>query len=291
MKIAEATERRCAKAKQRATVMMRHFGICIVIMVQFFTLTPATARQYPKSDAGRYILDKLDNHDIVFTGTVHQQPRILQVMAAVLPRLRMHGVTHLALEIASDQQGHIDRFMQTGRGLNRIRLHSAIDCPDYRHLFQILIGLGPDNRPRVVAIDLPIAQYGGDMSRNEYMASRLAFLVRSNDQSLSGVKILSMLGGSHVLRKLNWRNPVLKGRSAIRTYLEKWHPELRIFSLMHIADQMAKDCDFSRLLSPLKGTVALDLDHRFKGWRLGVTDCMALVPSQPYELVDGVIVY
>jgi hypothetical protein len=271
--------------------MMKRFSICLAIMVQFFTLPPATAQQNPLSGAGVYILDKLSDHDIVFTGTVHQQPQILQVMAGVLPRLRKSGVTHLALEIASDQQRHIDRYLETGRGLDQIRLHSVIDCPSYRHLFHVLRGLGPDRRPHVVAIDLPLAQYGGAVSRNKYMAVRLASIVRSFDQSQSGVKMLCMLGGSHVLRKLKWRNRRFRGRAAIRTYLEKWHPELRMFSLMHIIDQAAENCDFSRRLSPLKGTVALDLDHRFKGWRLGVTACMALLPSQPYELVDGVIVY
>ena len=64
-----------------------------------------------------------------------------------------------------------------------------------------------------------------------------------------------------------------------------------MFSLVHIVDQMGSDCDFSRRLAPLKGTVAFDLDQRFKGWRLGMTACMALVPSPPYKLVDGVIVY
>jgi hypothetical protein len=262
-----------------------------MLMAPFFLPPSVIAQRYPVSDAAAYILGKLVDHDIVFIGTVHQQPRILRLMADVLPRLKENGVTHLALEIASDQQGRIDRFMRTGYGLDGIRLHPAIDCPGYRHLLRVLRQLDPERRPRIVAIDLPLSQYDGAMSRNEYMAIRLASIVQSHDQSQCGVKILSMLGGSHVLRKLNWQNRLFKGRAAIRTYLEQWHPELRMFSLMLIVDQMAKDCDFSRRLSVLKGTVALDLDHRFKGWRMGVTACMALAPSQPYELVDGVIVY
>lgn len=277
--------------------MKKHFCRCLVLMLmaQFFPPPSLIAQRYPESDAVAYILDKLVDHDIVFIGTVHRQPRILRLMADVLPRLKENGVTHLALEITSDQQGRIDRYMRSGYGLHGIRLHRDIDCPGYRHLLQILRQLDPDRRPRVVAIDLPLSQYDGATSRNEYMAMRLAAIVQSHDpshaQSHSGVKIVSMLGGSHVLRKLNWQNRLFKGQAAIRTYLEQWHPELRMFSLMHIVDQMAKDCDFSRRLSPLKGTVALDLDQRFKGWHLGVTDCMALAPSQPYDLVDGVIVY
>jgi hypothetical protein len=273
--------------------MKKHFCRCLVFMLMapFFLPPSVIAQRYPVSDADTYILDKLVDHDIVFIGTVHRQPRILRFMADVLPQLKENGVTHLALEVASDQQGRIDRFMRTGYGIDSIRLHRAIDCPGYRHLFQVLGQLDPDRRPRVVAIDLPRSQYDGAMSRNEYMAMRLASIVQPHDPSHSAVKILCMLGGSHVLRRLKWQNRLFKNRAAIRTYLEQWHPELRMFSLMHIVDQMAKDGDFSRRLSPMKGAVALDLDQRFKGWHLGVTACMALAPSQPYDLVDGVIVY
>ncbi len=266
--------------------MLKHIAI-FMMMVQLLSLSKSIARPYPLSDAGDYILDKLPGHDIVFTGTIHRQPLILQTMAGLLPRLAENGVTHLALEIASDQQVKIDHFLRTGRGLDRIQLHKAIDCPDYRALFHVLRGLDVGRRPRVVAIDLPAAQYAGDTTRNEYMARHLASILHSNPKA----KVLSMLGGAHVLRKLKWRSRIFKGQASIRTYLERWQPELRIFSLVHIVDQADTECDFSRRLASLDGTIAMDLDRRFKGWRLGVTASMALVPSQPYELVDGVIVY
>lgn len=267
--------------------MMKRLCIPVMMMAQFIALSESIAQIDPVSDAGDYIINKLSGHDIVFTGTVHQQPIILQVTAGLLPRLKENGVTHLALEITSDQQTKIDHFMRTGQGLESIQLHKAIDCPGYRDLFRVLRELDADQRPRVVAIDLPTDQYAGDMTRNEYMARRLSSILQSQPRS----KILSMLGGSHVLRKLKWQNRIFKGQAAIRTYLENWQPGLRIFSLVHIVDQMAADCDFSRRFASLKGTVALDLDQRFKGWRLGTTACMALAPSQPYELIDGVIIY
>lgn len=267
--------------------MMKLLSLLLVMMAQLHILPAAMANPYPVMDAQSYILDKFSGHDIVFTGTVHQQPRILHMTAELLPRLIEHGVTHLALEITSDQQVLIDRFLQTGMGLEHLQLHKAIDCPDYRELFRVLQGLDTAKRPRVLAIDLPIAQYSGMMSRNEYMAHRLASIMEARPDA----KILSILGGSHVLRKLRWRNRHFKGQSAIRTYLEQWRPGLRMVSLVHVVDQLNSECDFSRRLAPIGGTVGFDLDHRFKGWRLGLTDCMALVPSQPYELVDGVIVH
>ncbi len=267
--------------------MMRPFAILMIMMIQFSTQTQSPPQPYPVSNAGTYILSRLAGHDVVFAGTVHQQPEILKLMADLLPHLSENGVTHLALEIASDQQVKIDHFMRTGRGVDRIHLHKAIDCANYRHLFHVLRTIDADHRPRVVAIDLPIDRYAGDMTRNKYMALRLSSIL----QIQPNAKILSMLGGSHVLRKLKWQNRRFKGRSAIRTYLEKWRPGLRMFSVLHIVDQEAAECDFSRRLTPLNGTLALDLDERFKGWRLGLTACMALTPSQPYELVEGIIIH
>lgn len=267
--------------------MMRPFAILIMMMVQISAQPQTIAQQFPVSEAGAYILDKLAAHDIVFTGTVHREPVILQLMAELLPHLKDNGVTHLALEIAGDQQVKIDHFMRTGKGLDRIRLHKAIDCSDYRHLFHVLRALDADHRPRVVAIDLPIARYADDMTRNEHMALRLSSILRSRPKA----RILSMLGGSHVLRKLKWQNRIFKGRAAIRTYLERWRPGLRMFSVLHVVNQEAAECDFSRRLAPLNGPLALDLDQRFNGWRLGVTACMALSPCQPHELVEGVIIY
>ncbi len=267
--------------------MMKPFAILIMMMVQLSTQPQSIAQPFPVSEAGAYMLDKLAGHDIVFTGTVHQQPEILKLMAELLPHLIEKGVTHLALEIASDQQFQIDHFMRTGSGLDRIQLHKAIDCPDYRHLFHVLRALDAEQRPRVVAIDLPIAQYASDMTRNEYMALNLSSILKLQPNA----KILSMLGGSHVLRKLKWQNRIFKGRAAIRTYLEKWRPGLRMFSVLHIVVQEVAECDFSSRLAPLNEPLAMDLDQRFNGWRLGVTACMALAPSQPYELVDGVVIY
>ncbi len=266
---------------------MKPFALLIMMMVQISAQPQSIAQPLPVSEAGVYILDKLAVHDIVFAGTVHQQPAILQLMAQLLPHLKGNGVTHLALEIAGDQQVKIDHFMRTGKGLECIQLHKAIDCPDYRRLFHVLRALDSDHRPRVVAIDLPIARYAGDMTRNEHMALRLSSILGAQPKA----KILSMLGGSHVLRKLKWQNRILRGRAAIRTYLEKWRPGLRMFSLLHVVDQETSECDFSRRLAPLNGPLALDLDQRFNGWRLGVTACMALSPSQPHELVEGVIIY
>jgi hypothetical protein len=238
-------------------------------------------------DVQTYVMEKLSGHDIVFMGTTHRQPSILGLMAGLAPQLQKAGVTHLALEISSDQQERLDHFLTTGAGMNLIKLHGAIDCPAYRHLLSVLQRIDPQQRPRVIAIDLPETAYGGTVTRDEYMAMALTATLQSDP----GAKILAMLGSLHVLRKLPWQGRMAAGHQAIRTYLSRWRPDLRIFSMVHLIGGSADTCDFSRRLGPASGMVATDVDSCFTGWRLGITDCVALRPSQPYELVDGVIVH
>jgi hypothetical protein len=55
-------------------------------------------------DPQSYILKKLKSHNIVFLGTKHKQPPILKFISDLIPRLHDSGVTHIGLEIESDQQ-------------------------------------------------------------------------------------------------------------------------------------------------------------------------------------------
>jgi len=50
-----------------------------------------------------YILTKFQSQDIVFLGTRHKQPPILQFISDLIPKLHHTGVTHIGLEIASDK--------------------------------------------------------------------------------------------------------------------------------------------------------------------------------------------
>jgi hypothetical protein len=248
---------------------------------------PCSGHEHFTGDVQSYLLNKLAGHDIVLMGTTHRQPAILELMAQLAPRIRHAGATHLALEISNDQQALVDRFLDTGEGLASIRIPSAIDCPAYRQLLCALHRIGPGQRPKVIAIDLPLASYDGKISRDEYMATVLTATLQNHPES----RILAMLGSLHVLRQLRWVNRISAGHPAIRTCLSRWRPDLRIFSIVHVIHGIAQDCDFSRRLGPLPGMVATDVDACFNGWRLGVTACLALQPSQPYELVDGVIVH
>lgn len=69
---------------------------------------------------------QIQNHDIVFLGTRQKQPPILEFISNLIPKLLESGVTHIGLEIASDQQEKIDRFMKTGKGLSDIEIHPRL---------------------------------------------------------------------------------------------------------------------------------------------------------------------
>ncbi|NNF98272.1 MAG: hypothetical protein HKM93_02750 [Desulfobacteraceae bacterium] len=110
--------------------------------------------------SARYVLEKLKAHDLVFLGSYHKQPVILEFVASLIPILAKVGVTHVGLEIPNDQQGNIDRFLTTGEGLADIALWPQIDCVAYRVLFMVLRNLPPDDRLEVVELDKPLAKHG-----------------------------------------------------------------------------------------------------------------------------------
>ena len=250
---------------------------------------PAAA-QGPNEDfaaAQTYVLAKLRDHDVVFMGTTHQQPEIPAFMAALLPHLSGVGVTHLVLEIAADQQARLDHFLTTGRGLETVQLHPAIDGPDYRRWLQALAEMPPDRRPEIRALDLPPDLYDGPLDRDGHIAAGLMEIY----QTCPDAKILVELGSLHVLRKLPWAQRLARRPEAIRTRLQTARPDLGLFSIIQIVGRAEPHCDFGREFGPLPGIVAFDLDARFDTWHLGLTRCIALEPTPPHELTEGLIVY
>ncbi len=98
-------------------------------------------------------------------------------------------------------------------------------------------------------------------------------------------------GNNHVLKKLYWQDPVINKHRSIREYLSEKRRKLRMASIGQIiGDTVYKD-DFRKRFRPIDGAVAVDLDERFAGWKLAITQSMAIKPAEVWELLDGVIVY
>jgi len=236
---------------------------------------------FPPAD---YIHSKLQQNDIVFLGTTHKKPEILGFIAALIPTLGKYRVSHVGLEIPSDQQEKIDVFMKTGNGLDDIKLHNQIDSPEYRHPFQVFRTSGG---PIPVAIDLPSSMYNGTVSRDEWMARSLLIVLNRNPSA----KILVIVGSLHTLKKLEWGKDVPDKHLSIREYISRERPSTRMWSVGQMIDGNPNECDFTREFSSLPGAVALDLDDRYRGWQMGLTSSIAIVPAECFDLVDGVIVY
>lgn len=268
--------------------MKKSFKVLVFVMTLLATTTSVNGYDsYVAANAQTYVLEKLAHNDIVFMGTTHKQAAILDFLADLLPRLHTAGVTHIAVEIASDQQWLIDRYFASGYGLADIDIHQAIDCPRYRYLFDILRGMDGDVRPEVVAIDLPQQLYSGPVNRDAHMAATLDNVFASNSDS----KILAILGTFHVFRQLNWNRRVSSGHTAIRTLLSQNNSQLNMFSIAHVLSQGDRKCDFSRLLGPVPGVVAVNMAPVFDQWHLGLTASLAIKPEPTRRLLDGLIVH
>ena len=264
------------EVKMMTSKLIRYVLLSILLM----PLAPAHAAHGQLFQPADYIHAKLQQNDIVFLGTRHKRLKILRFIADLIPSLKGVGVTHIGLEIPSDQQERIDNYMQTGSDLNSILLHRQIDTPEYRNLFKVLRDSGA---PVPVAIDLPYKRQGGSISRDEWMSRSLLELLPG--------KILVVVGNLHILKKLEWKDQVPNKHLSVRQYIQQAMPSTRMWSVGQLIDQDPDTCDFTQVLGQAPGTVAVDLDEMVRGWKLGFTATMAILPAEPFELVDGVIVY
>ena len=265
------------------------FAIPLSIIVSIsIHATPSTATDFNlHSDPRSYILSKFQSYDIVFLGIRHRQPPILKFVVELIPKLRDTGVTHIGLEIGSDQQSKIDRFLSTGAGLSDIQIPQPIDCPEYRELFRLFRTINPTKRPTPAALDLPKSEFSKPLSRDEWMAKRITALFKTNPKE----KMVVVVGNLHVLKKLDWQDHVPNKHRAIREYLAELLPELRIFSVGQVIGESVYEDDFKKRFAAMDGAVSVDLDSRFTGWKSEIVQSVAIKPAEVWELLDGMIVY
>ena len=265
----------------------RHALLLVIVLISVIAKIASAEHFNIEKDPQSYVLEKLKSHDIVFLGTTHRRQPILNFLSDLIPHLHEARVTHLGLEISSDQQDRIDRFLQTGRRLKDIVLHFQIECPEYRNIFTAIRGLGQPKRPAVLALDLPKSMYQGKISRDEWMAGSIANIFHRNPNA----KVLVVVGNLHVLKQIEWDEEVPDSHGFVRAYLNELTPRRRMFSIGQCIDEKPNQCDFTRKFSSLEGAVPMDCDRRFAGWNLGIMATVAAKPSEVWELLDGIIVY
>ena len=227
-----------------------------------------------------FVLEKTAQNDVVMLGTTHQQAKILNFLSDLVPHLSRSGVTHIGLEIESDQQPRLDRWMKTGTGLSDIRIFPGIDCPEYRRLLDRV----RKNRLTPVALDLPKSMWQDRLTRDQWMAHRIAEVFQQN----GAAKMLVIVGSLHTVKRVDWASPAIKDQFA-RYYLDRIHPKLRLYSVASSINESVDDCDFQKWFGRDSGPVGIEtlvFDRT-----LGFTRTLAAGPITAKEAVDAVIVF
>jgi hypothetical protein len=150
-----------------------------------------------------------------------------------------------------------------------------------------LHGLKPENRPSVVALDLPISLYDQQNSRDEWMAKSIAKVFNEHPSA----KMLVVVGNFHVFKKVVWQDHVPNKTGSIPEYLNGIMPDLRAFSIGQLIDEDPDKCDFTKTYGAVEGSIALDCTERFFRWKIGVASKIAIKNTEPCQLFDGLIVY
>jgi hypothetical protein len=64
-----------------------------------------------------------------------------------------------------------------------------------------------------------------------------------------------------------------------------------VASIGQVIGESVYEDDFRREFGQIEGAVAVDLDGQFAGWKLAITQSVAIKPAEVWKLLDGVIVY
>ena len=230
--------------------------------------------------AKRFLLERLPGHDAVFLGTRHRRPRLLAFVGDLVATLSRTGLTHVALEIASDQQPALDRFM-AGRGrLSEIRIDPNIDCAAYRALLERIRAAGVG----ALAMDLPQDRWSAAQGRDRWMARRLAGLFARS----AGTRVLVVAGNLHALKRIQWLAPSLE-TGGIRHHLSIRRPDLRLLSVAQSIGQRPGQCPYADRFAGASAPVAVITGPASPP--PGFVRLAAAAPMTGLEAVDAVIVY
>ena len=235
----------------------------------------------------QYILSKFNQEQVVFLALPHKKKAVMELVSGLIPLLHEAEVSHLGLEITSDQQDKINEYIRIGTGLPEIQIHPRMESPRYRNLLVTVHWLNPNYRPSVVAVDLPKSLYSQGISRDEWVAHRIVDVFKKNAQA----KMLVLLGTFHILKTFPWQNHDPNRELSVPGYLKTIAPSIRWFSIGQITNEDPAKYGFTKQFGPIRGTVAVDCDQRFSGWKIGWLSDIEIEPPDICELVDGLVIY
>jgi hypothetical protein len=88
-----------------------------------------------------------------------------------------------------------------------------------------------------------------------------------------------------------WQYHVPNKNKSISGYLKELVPNLKVFSIGQLIDEDPGECDFTKEFGPIESSVAIDCTEGFSDWKIGVASSIAIKPTEPCQLCDGLIVY
>ncbi len=92
--------------------------------------------------------------------------------------------------------------------------------------------------------------------------------------------MLVVVGNNLVLKKLEWQDQVANKHGSIGQYLYQKHRKLRMTSIGQVIGETVFEDGFRREFGHIDGAVAVDLDERFAGWKLGIVESVAIKPAE-----------
>lgn len=227
-----------------------------------------------------FFLSKLQSHDVILMGTKHDQAATTRFLMDILPILAEFGVTHVGLEITSDQQKKIDRFTATGTGRDDIEVFHVIDSPEYRCFLDIirLCELKP------LALDLPHHMWNTPFTRDEWMANKISSVM----QCVPRAKILVVVGNLHTLKRVDWIDPAKQDRF-LPEYLSVCEPELETLSVLADYEDVPSSCTIRKTYKGKEKPLVLEASGL--SFKPKVLNILAARPMQIHELTDAVMMY
>jgi len=263
----------------------------------------APALRAQEREPVEFVLDAMARHPIVFLGDVHPLAEPKRILADVIDRQDpAMPIDVLALEVASEQQPVIDRYLASSpedttlllENPRTLRAHWGASA-EYLGVYRAVWRWNrahPGRAMRIVASDIrgwPIAPLtesmasGGFANRDEWMARQFAGFVRRNP----GSRILVFMGGYHGLAIGG--GEVTVGRSTAR--FERWFggwlrdDQVPLYTILvdarqdgghgatRVFDQLAASAvgrNFATVLTPETDAVERPMhDVRADGYRLG----------------------
>lgn len=167
------------------------FVLCIGLKpMPDYQAVAAVKGQKPSS----YLYEKARRNRLILVGTLHSNNGVQNLIAQSLPGLaRTGGVNTLFVEIPSDQQPAIDRFLAGSAAVDEIRMWPIIATDAYFRLISKARDLGLD----IVAID---NNSDHSIPRDTWMAQRVSEYLNAHPETRGMI----VVGNRHVLKNVPW---------------------------------------------------------------------------------------